>query len=102
MCAARTQEEGLRRVQELKAEISSLEESRKTEKETYEKLMEEHNALTKQLEEEKVILLILFIFTANNSFYIQLQVKKSSILGLRYKRRVQNNKVVDPNYMYDN
>ncbi|XP_016423187.1 hyaluronan mediated motility receptor-like isoform X3 [Sinocyclocheilus rhinocerous] len=50
---ARTQEEGLRRVQELKAEISSLEGSRKTEKETYENLKEEHNALTKQLEEEK-------------------------------------------------
>uniref|UniRef100_A0A671NYE2 Hyaluronan mediated motility receptor-like n=1 Tax=Sinocyclocheilus anshuiensis TaxID=1608454 RepID=A0A671NYE2_9TELE len=50
---ARTQEEGLRRVQELKAEISSLEESRKTEKETYENLKEEHSALTKQLEEEK-------------------------------------------------
>ncbi|XP_016313494.1 hyaluronan mediated motility receptor-like isoform X2 [Sinocyclocheilus anshuiensis] len=50
---ARTQEEGLRRVQELKAEISSLEESRKTEKEAYKKLEEEHDALTKQLEEKK-------------------------------------------------
>ncbi|XP_043112520.1 hyaluronan mediated motility receptor isoform X2 [Puntigrus tetrazona] len=50
---ARTQEEGLRRVQELKAEISSFEESRKTEKEAYEKLKEEHDALTKQLEENK-------------------------------------------------
>uniref|UniRef100_A0A8C2JNK9 Hyaluronan-mediated motility receptor (RHAMM) n=1 Tax=Cyprinus carpio TaxID=7962 RepID=A0A8C2JNK9_CYPCA len=49
---ARTQEEGLRRVQELKTEISSLEDSRKTEKEAYEKLKEEHDALTKQLEEE--------------------------------------------------
>uniref|UniRef100_A0A673GLB6 Cohesin subunit SA-2-like n=1 Tax=Sinocyclocheilus rhinocerous TaxID=307959 RepID=A0A673GLB6_9TELE len=39
---ARTQEEGLRRVQELKAEISSLEESRKTEKEAYEKLKEKY------------------------------------------------------------
>lgn len=55
MCAARTQEEGLRRVQELKAEINSLEESRQTEAEAYEKLKEEHSALTKQLEEEKVI-----------------------------------------------
>ncbi|KAK7141495.1 hypothetical protein R3I93_015594 [Phoxinus phoxinus] len=50
---ARTQEEGLRRVQELKAEISALEESRQTETEAYEKLKEEHSALTKQLEEEK-------------------------------------------------
>ncbi|XP_050983471.1 hyaluronan mediated motility receptor isoform X1 [Labeo rohita] len=50
---ARTQEEGLRRVQELKAEISSLEESRKSEKEAFGKLKEEHDALTKQLEEEK-------------------------------------------------
>ncbi|XP_052431203.1 hyaluronan mediated motility receptor isoform X1 [Carassius gibelio] len=50
---ARTQEEGLRRVQELKAEISSLEGSRKTEKEAYEKLKEEHDALTRQMEEEK-------------------------------------------------
>ncbi|XP_073676778.1 hyaluronan mediated motility receptor [Garra rufa] len=50
---ARTQEEGLRRVQELKADISSLEESRKTEKEAYEKLKVEHDELTKQLEEEK-------------------------------------------------
>lgn len=55
MCAARTQEEGLRRVQELKAEINALEESRQTETEAFEKLKEEHSALTKQLEEEKVI-----------------------------------------------
>lgn len=55
MCAARTQEEGLRRVQELKAEINSLEESRQTEAVAYEKLKEEHSALAKQLEEEKVI-----------------------------------------------
>ncbi len=48
-------------MQELKAEISSLEESRKTEKEAYEKLKEEHDALIKQLEEKKVNLLI---FTA--------------------------------------
>ncbi len=54
LCAARTQEEGLRRVQELKAEMSSLEESRKTEKEAYEKLKEEHDTLTKQLEEKRV------------------------------------------------
>ncbi|XP_067313877.1 hyaluronan mediated motility receptor isoform X2 [Pseudorasbora parva] len=50
---ARTQEEGLRRVQELKAEINALEESRKTETEAYEKLKDEHSTLTKQLEEEK-------------------------------------------------
>ncbi|KAG1962840.1 hyaluronan mediated motility receptor [Pimephales promelas] len=50
---ARTQEEGLRRVQELKAEINTLEESRQKETEAYEKLKEEHSALTKQLEEEK-------------------------------------------------
>lgn len=41
-------------MQELKADISSLEESRKTEKEAYETLKEEHDALTKQLEEKKV------------------------------------------------
>ncbi|XP_077092149.1 hyaluronan mediated motility receptor isoform X4 [Siphateles boraxobius] len=50
---ARTQEEGLRRVQELKAEINALEESRQTETEACEKLKEEHSALIKQLEEEK-------------------------------------------------
>ncbi|CAM4613260.1 unnamed protein product [Leuciscus chuanchicus] len=50
---ARTQEEGLRRVQELKAEINALEESRQTETEAFKKLKEEHSALTKQLEEEK-------------------------------------------------
>lgn len=44
-------------MQELKTEISSLEDSRKTEKEAYEKLKEEHDALTKQLEEEMVNLL---------------------------------------------
>ncbi|XP_051506408.1 hyaluronan-mediated motility receptor-like isoform X2 [Myxocyprinus asiaticus] len=50
---ARTQEEGLRRVQELKAEISLLEESRKTEEAAHEKLKQDHSSLTKQLEEEK-------------------------------------------------
>lgn len=34
--------------------MSSLEESRKTEIESYEKLKEEYSALTKQLEDEKV------------------------------------------------
>nr|XP_021336642.1 hyaluronan-mediated motility receptor (RHAMM) isoform X1 [Danio rerio] len=50
---AKMQEEGLRQVEELKAELCSLEESRKTETEAYEKLKEEHCAVTKQLEEEK-------------------------------------------------
>ncbi|KAA0709308.1 Hyaluronan mediated motility receptor [Triplophysa tibetana] len=50
---ARTQEEGLRRVQELKADMSSLEASMKTDMEAHEKLKEEHSALTKQLEDEK-------------------------------------------------
>lgn len=73
LCAARTQEEGLRRVQELKAEISSLEESRKSEKEAFGKLKEEHDALTKQLEEEKVILLINLIhFHSNKLIFLGL------------------------------
>lgn len=51
---ARTQEEGLRRVQELKADMSSMEASMKTDMEAHEKLKEEHSASTKQLEDEKV------------------------------------------------
>jgi len=69
LCAARTQEEGLRRVQELKAEINTLEESRQKETEAYEKLKEEHSALTKQLEEEKVIKRMCRWFTPVLAFF---------------------------------
>ncbi|XP_072519783.1 hyaluronan mediated motility receptor [Salminus brasiliensis] len=49
----RTQEEGLRRVQELLADINSLEESRKTEKEAHDELKLRLSALEEQLEHEK-------------------------------------------------
>ncbi|XP_035387904.1 hyaluronan mediated motility receptor isoform X1 [Electrophorus electricus] len=50
---SRTQEEGLRRVQELLDNISSLEESRMTEREAHKQLKERHATLAEQLEEEK-------------------------------------------------
>lgn len=66
MCtrAARTQEEGLRRVQELLAEVSSLEESKKYEREAHDKLKEQHSALAEQFEEEKVTCLRHYSFTS--------------------------------------
>lgn len=53
--AARTQEEGFRRMQELKTEISVLEESRQAERKELEELKENHSSLTSQLEEEQVV-----------------------------------------------
>ena len=44
----------MRRVQELKSEISSLEESRRVEREELVELKESHSTLSTQLEEEKV------------------------------------------------
>lgn len=73
--SARTQEEGLRRVQELLAEVSSLEESKKCEREAHDKLKQQYSALVKQFEEEKVMCLSLLFFhfshslTFSNCFY---------------------------------
>ncbi|KAJ8406102.1 hypothetical protein AAFF_G00309900 [Aldrovandia affinis] len=50
----RTQEEGLRRVQEVNAEISLLEEKRKSDSEAQRQLEDSCTALAEQLEEEKV------------------------------------------------
>ncbi|KAI4904921.1 hypothetical protein NFI96_033166 [Prochilodus magdalenae] len=50
---ARTQEEGLRRVQELLANISSLEQSKRSEKEAHDHLKQQYSAVTKQLEDVK-------------------------------------------------
>ncbi|XP_048088330.1 hyaluronan mediated motility receptor isoform X2 [Alosa alosa] len=50
---ARTQEEGLRRVQELKTEIGTLEESRRAEQRELEELKESHSTLATQLGEEQ-------------------------------------------------
>ncbi|KAG9346772.1 hypothetical protein JZ751_007089 [Albula glossodonta] len=49
----RTQEEGLKRVQELQVEISSLEEKRRSEAQAKKQLEDSHTALTEQLEAEK-------------------------------------------------
>ncbi|MFT7809927.1 hyaluronan mediated motility receptor-like isoform X2 [Arapaima gigas] len=50
----RTQEEGLRRVEELKAEISSLQEKRKNDTEAHKQLLQAHATLAELLEEEKL------------------------------------------------
>ncbi|XP_062332634.1 hyaluronan mediated motility receptor [Osmerus eperlanus] len=49
----RTQEEGLKRVQELKAELSSLQESMRSEEEALRQHQLSHTALTEELEKEK-------------------------------------------------
>ncbi|XP_018611880.2 hyaluronan mediated motility receptor isoform X2 [Scleropages formosus] len=49
----RTQEEGLRRVEELKAEICSLQEKRRSDNEAHKQLLQSHAALKELLEEEK-------------------------------------------------
>lgn len=50
----KTQEEGLRRVQELKTELSSLKETKRHEKMRQLQLQQEHAALTEELAKEKV------------------------------------------------
>lgn len=50
----KTQEEGLKRVQELKTELNLLKESKRDEKQSYIQLQQEHAALTEELEKEKV------------------------------------------------
>lgn len=50
----KTQEEGLRRVQELKTELSLLKEAKRDEKKRQIQLQQEHAALTEELSKEKV------------------------------------------------
>ncbi|TRZ00972.1 hypothetical protein DNTS_021547, partial [Danionella cerebrum] len=52
---AEIQEECLKQVEELEAELCSLQETRSSEKNAFEELKGEHCALTKRLEEEKVL-----------------------------------------------
>ncbi|XP_048885271.1 hyaluronan mediated motility receptor [Brienomyrus brachyistius] len=49
----KTQEEGLRRVEELKVEITTLQDKRKADQESYWQLQQAHRALAELLEEEK-------------------------------------------------
>uniref|UniRef100_A0A665UBC3 Hyaluronan-mediated motility receptor (RHAMM) n=1 Tax=Echeneis naucrates TaxID=173247 RepID=A0A665UBC3_ECHNA len=51
---SKTQEEGLRRVQELRTELNSLKEFKREEKKRYIQLMQEHAVLTDELTKEKV------------------------------------------------
>uniref|UniRef100_A0A8C9S0A8 Hyaluronan-mediated motility receptor (RHAMM) n=1 Tax=Scleropages formosus TaxID=113540 RepID=A0A8C9S0A8_SCLFO len=59
----RTQEEGLRRVEELKAEICSLQEKRRSDNEAHKQLLQSHAALKELLEEEKLRSSSLMAFT---------------------------------------
>ncbi|XP_039976200.1 hyaluronan mediated motility receptor [Xiphias gladius] len=52
---SKTQEEGLKRVQELKTELNLLKESKRDEKQSYIQLQQEHAALTEELEKEKAL-----------------------------------------------
>ncbi|TNN52056.1 Hyaluronan mediated motility receptor [Liparis tanakae] len=51
----RTQEEGMRRVEELKTELLVLKEAKKEEKKTQVQLQQEHGALTEELTKEKAL-----------------------------------------------
>ena len=50
----KTQEQGLRRVQELKTELNLLQEVKRDEKKKQVQLRQEHDALTEELTKEKV------------------------------------------------
>lgn len=50
----KTQEEGLRRVQELKTEVNLLKEVKREEKKRHIQFQQEHAALTEELTKEKV------------------------------------------------
>lgn len=52
--SGRTQEEGLRRVQELKAELASLKEANKEEEKKQLELQQQHATLTEELAKERV------------------------------------------------
>ncbi|XP_037636119.1 hyaluronan mediated motility receptor [Sebastes umbrosus] len=52
---SKTQEEGIRRVEELKTELMLLKETKKDEKNTVIQLQQEHAALTKELTKEKAL-----------------------------------------------
>lgn len=67
----KTQEEGLRRVQELKIELSLLKEATKDEKKRQIELQQEHAALTEELAKEKV---------TQNSYYMMHSFLKFSVV----------------------
>lgn len=68
----KTQEEGLRRVEELKTELNLLKEEKRDEKKRQTQLQQAHDTLTDELTKEKVTQTF-FVSHGPHSFYVYIQ-----------------------------